>query len=153
MNSSNYFRVNTPNVIHEVIDGEAILINCENGSYYSIDKVGADIWSLIESGVAVSHIINVIAQQYEGSQEDIENGVYQLIKQLQQETLIVPDQERDVNSDAGLGADLNRATINGRKPGFERPVLHAYTDMEDLILLDPIHEVDERGWPHLPENA
>jgi hypothetical protein len=23
-----------------------------------------------------------------------------------------------------------------------------YSDMEDLIMLDPIHEVDESGWPH-----
>jgi hypothetical protein len=23
--------------------------------------------------------------------------------------------------------------------------------MQDLILLDPVHEVDARGWPHLPD--
>jgi hypothetical protein len=26
-------------------------------------------------------------------------------------------------------------------------VLQKYTDMADLLLLDPIHEVDEQGWP------
>ena len=28
------------------------------------------------------------------------------------------------------------------------PVLEKFTDMQDLILLDPVHEVSERGWPH-----
>lgn len=30
---------------------------------------------------------------------------------------------------------------------FEPPVLEKYTDMQDLLLLDPIHEVDDTGWP------
>jgi hypothetical protein len=25
--------------------------------------------------------------------------------------------------------------------------------MQDIILLDPVHEVDERGWPHVSEAA
>jgi hypothetical protein len=32
--------------------------------------------------------------------------------------------------------------------------LHKYTDMEELLLLDPIHDVDETGWPNKsPERA
>jgi hypothetical protein len=34
------------------------------------------------------------------------------------------------------------------KPPFEMPKLSKYTDMEDLLALDPIHEVDEMGWPN-----
>lgn len=29
-------------------------------------------------------------------------------------------------------------------------MLRAYADMEDLLLLDPIHEVHETGWPNQP---
>jgi hypothetical protein len=35
----------------------------------------------------------------------------------------------------------------GKSP-FEMPKLSKYTDMEDLLALDPIHEVDEMGWPN-----
>ena len=35
-------------------------------------------------------------------------------------------------------------------PNFERPKLGKYTDMQDLLLADPIHEVDEQGWPVQP---
>jgi hypothetical protein len=27
------------------------------------------------------------------------------------------------------------------------PVLEKYTDMQELLLLDPIHDVEEAGWP------
>ena len=144
-----HYRVNSPNVIHEVIDGEAVLVNLENGSYYSIDKVGADIWSLIERSTPVSQIIEAIDQQYEGDREAIEEGVNQLITELQQEALIVPDQANNGSSPA---IELDSAADNGEKPSFEPPMLHKYTDMEDLLLLDPIHEVDETGWPNTAPN-
>jgi hypothetical protein len=28
------------------------------------------------------------------------------------------------------------------------PPISKFTDMQDIILLDPVHEVDARGWPH-----
>jgi hypothetical protein len=28
------------------------------------------------------------------------------------------------------------------------PLIEKFTDMEDLLLLDPVHDVDARGWPH-----
>ena len=37
--------------------------------------------------------------------------------------------------------------IDSRLP-FVNPTLTKFTDMQDLLLLDPIHEVDEMGWPH-----
>ena len=32
---------------------------------------------------------------------------------------------------------------------YAKPALHVYADMEELLLLDPIHDVSgEAGWPH-----
>lgn len=138
-----YFQVNSPNVIHEVIDGEAVLVNLESGSYYSIDNVGAAIWEYIENGLNVSQIIEGVADRYEGTQNDIEQGVQQLFTQLQEEQLIVPIEAPQTD---GQVPPVNDAASS--KPPFEVPILHKYTDMEDLLLLDPIHEVDETGWPH-----
>ncbi len=30
---------------------------------------------------------------------------------------------------------------------YAPPALETYTDMQELLLLDPIHDVDETGWP------
>jgi hypothetical protein len=36
--------------------------------------------------------------------------------------------------------------VSGRL-SFTHPQLQKYTDMQELLLLDPIHEVEESGWP------
>ena len=46
--SNQRFRVNTPNVTHETIDGEAVIINLDSGNYYSLVEVGSFIWGLLE---------------------------------------------------------------------------------------------------------
>jgi hypothetical protein len=40
-----------------------------------------------------------------------------------------------------------KARDEGDRPVFGQPVLEKFTDMADLLLLDPIHEVGEAGWP------
>jgi hypothetical protein len=40
---------------------------------------------------------------------------------------------------------LNASTGQSRQ--FVPPVLERYDDMEDLLLLDPVHDVDAQGWP------
>lgn len=43
-----------------------------------------------------------------------------------------------LQSETGCAADLDPNLV------FEK-----YTDMESLLIADPIHEVDEQGWPKL----
>lgn len=35
MSQPTYFRINSPSVIGEIIDGEAIIVNLDSGAYYS----------------------------------------------------------------------------------------------------------------------
>ena len=53
-----HFRINSPKVIHETIDGETVIVNLDSGNYYSLDDIGADIWDSIGKGVPVDHIID-----------------------------------------------------------------------------------------------
>ena len=145
------FRVNSPKVIHEIIDGEAVLVNMESGSYYSIDSVGAVVWDYVEKGLSNSQIVEAITVQYKGEPTDIAQGIQQLLTELQAEQLIVPCE----TSSASEQVPPTYAPLNDQaRPQFEAPILHKFTDMEDLLLLDPIHEVDESGWPNTnPNNA
>jgi hypothetical protein len=36
------------------------------------------------------------------------------------------------------------------KTPFQVPEFAKYNDMQNLLLADPIHDVDETGWPNLP---
>jgi len=48
MSYSQVFRINSPTIIHEIIEGEAVIINMEMGHYYSVDQTGAGIWKLVD---------------------------------------------------------------------------------------------------------
>jgi hypothetical protein len=67
--------------------------------------------------------------------------VQELLSQLQEENLIVP-----VDA-AGEAVDVASSDTNPDKPLFNPPSLNKYSDMQELLLLDPIHDVDDAGWP------
>lgn len=138
------FRVNTPTVTHETIDGEAVIINLDSGNYYSLVDVGSFIWGLIEKGASANDLQDQVSQTYHGDVFDIDRGVQDLLVQLQQENLIVP-----VNSAAEAvdTAQVIPSNNHHEKPSFNPPLLHKYSDMQELLLLDPIHDVDDAGWP------
>jgi hypothetical protein len=126
-----------------------VLVNLENGSYYSIDSVGAVVWGYLEKGLNTSQIVEAISAQYAGETADIAAGIQQLFEDLQAERLIVAV---DLVAGNGSSAVVSHAAPGGTKSKFETPILHKYTDMEDLLLLDPIHDVDETGWPNTNPN-
>jgi hypothetical protein len=141
--SNQRFRVNTPTVTHETIDGEAVIINLDSGNYYSLVDVGSFIWGLIETGASASEVQNLVLQSYQGNATDIDRAVQELLAQLQQENLIVP-----VDGAETLTLDQERSSNNiQEKPSFNPPLLNKYSDMQELLLLDPIHDVDDTGWP------
>ena len=145
MDSSAGLRVNSPTVVQDTIDGEVVIVNLKNGSYYSLDKVGADIWSLLEHGDPVDRIVEGIAQRYDGTRSEIESAVHSLVMELQKEELVVPASQNRPGAPAANPAVQTQAAA--QRPRFVAPTLQKYTDMQDLLLLDPIHDVDEKGWP------
>jgi len=141
--SNQRFRVNTPTVTHETIDGEAVIINLDSGNYYSLVEVGSFIWGLVDKGASASEVQSLVLQTYQGNATDVDRGIQELLGQLQQENLIVP-----VDGTGAVDLDLELPSNNGHeKPSFNPPLLHKYSDMQELLLLDPIHDVDDAGWP------
>jgi hypothetical protein len=145
-----YLRVNTPQVIHESIDGEVIVIDLGTGNYYSLKGSGAEIWdALHRAGVATEdELVAVLDDRFETAREELAAGVASLAAELRAESLIV-------EADASAKADASRPDVSGSAKGpFETPRLEKFTDMQDLVLLDPVHEVDATGWPQRrPDDA
>lgn len=148
MNSSQIYRINRPDIVYEKFDDEILIINLDTGYYYSYAGVGVDIWSLIESGAAVGEIVEGILRRYEcDSADDIENAIERSITELERENLIVPDTTAG-KEDGGAGGLQAPTEPRAGRLKLEAPTLEKYTDMEEFLLVDPIHEVDPRGWPH-----
>ena len=136
------FRVNSPNVIHETIEGEVVLIDLKTGTYYSLRDTGAAVWQAIEQGAGEEGIAAELGSRYEASESEIRDAVRRLLTELEGEGLIRADE-----GEAGPAATPASDTGAARLP-FAAPVLEKHTDMQDLILLDPVHEVGAEGWPH-----
>lgn len=142
MLSNTSFRVNSPSVIGEVLDGEAIIVNLDSGAYYSLNGAGAEMWSAAQTGATLAQLIELIAARYQGAADEIAAGVTALVAELMAEGLLA------TSNAAAAAAEPFVAAAAGPRPPFVRPILEKFTDMADLLLLDPIHEVDEAaGWP------
>ncbi len=142
MKNNQVFRVNSPQVVCEMIDGEVVIVHLEKGYYYSLLKTGADVWSRIERRIDSHSLIKEMTQAYDGSAEEIATAIDEFLENLQHEELIITDSTME-----SVNTDNNTEITN--KGRFEKPMLEKFTDMEDLLLLDPIHEVDvEAGWPN-----
>ena len=144
MSDSSSFKINTASISHETIDGEVVMVNLNNGSYYSMDKAGAVIWNYIDQGMTTKQITEQIKNQYSGESSEIESSINGLIAELQKEELILLFDS--VNGNASDSGNIS-SNLETEKKDFEKPVLQKFTDMQDLLMLDPIHDLDEMGSP------
>lgn len=126
------------NVIHETFDDEVVIIHLERGAYYSLEGAGADVWRLILAGASTDEAVEALSRGYRARRDEVATAVAGLIARLREEGLVEPTPAGTV---AAAGVELKPT-----RP-FEPPVLRKYTDMQDLLLVDPIHEVDDAGWP------
>jgi hypothetical protein len=145
-------RVNAPQVIAETIAGEAMIVNLATGHYFSLQGSGVEIWSEIERERSLSEIVAALEQRYVAVDDEIEAAVLRLVEELEHEQLIVRLGENGYHAEAVPSQDGPHAPARDRQQ-FAQPVLAKFTDMQDIILLDPVHEVDASGWPHAPASS
>lgn len=137
------FRANTPAVAFEVIDGEAVIMNLKSGVYFSAQGTGGLVWTWIEQGIPEATIVASLLAAHQAVPEVVADAVARFIAQLEEHDLVRP---------LPPAAPSWATAPEPQPPGnteFVAPVLEIYKDMQDLLLLDPIHDVDEdAGWPN-----
>lgn len=148
MNFHQTYRINLPAVVSEVFDDEIVIIHLESGAYYSLDQSSALIWELIQQGATETEIVSKIAAHYALVTESLVAVVQPFITELCREQLIIAD-TAVTQACQPAGAKLTDSSFGTAKGPFTPPRLHKFTDMQDLLLLDPIHDVTETGWPHV----
>jgi hypothetical protein len=133
------YRINSPRVVHETLDEETIVIDFETGAYYTLTGVGHWILSLLNQHQTVAQIVDQITARYSGEQEEIDEAVRQFIGNLAAASIIV-------KVATPVPAVALSLPFTPKTP-FTPPLLEEFTDIQDLLLLDPIHEVSKQGWP------
>jgi hypothetical protein len=135
------FRINTPRIAFEQIEDETIIIDFDSGTYFSAGPVGSDIVRQLARGISPDEAVEYARRWYTGDPQTIERGIREFVDALQRESILV-----EMPPDEAAPPESPSATPSGQTV-FEAPILNKYTDMKDLLLLDPIHEVDAEGWP------
>jgi hypothetical protein len=139
------FKLNAPAVVSEIIDGEAVIMHLKSGNYYSTEHVGSQIWSLLEQGLSRGQILDTLTVRYPVAALELGASLDAFVAELLAQDLVCEIAAEPATSIRAAPAASSLA--NGAARPFAAPVLNVYSDMKDLLLLDPIHDVDEIGWP------
>jgi len=130
--------LNTSNISQERLDGEVVVISFNTGKYFSAKGTAADLFWLIENGIDQNLWPQILSENFKdfpssgsGISEFIANGIAEEL------FLNSESPSQDVIS---LPSDYVRGN-------WEIPKLIVFEDLQDLLLLDPIHDTSLEGWP------
>ncbi len=131
------FEINAPTVIGEIVDGEVMVMNLRDGIYYSIAGAGAAIWEALAGGAALDAIAGAVCAASGTPRATVVVDLEAFTKRLVGESILRP---RDATPSP---APLQLVDFgNYRGFDFER-----FDDMRAMLILDPVHEVGDFGWP------
>jgi hypothetical protein len=135
------YRLKSPEVIEESVDGEALIVNLLTGSYYSCEGSAEAAWRMALQGISVARIADVLCQRYDAPPDVIRDSVLEFLEELETEGLVAP-------ADGGSEpvAEGEEKPVAGKQK-FEPLRLQKFSELQDLLLLDPIHDVAGSGWP------
>lgn len=133
-----FYVINAPAVISEPMEDEVVVINLDNGCYYNLNKTAAQIWSGLEQGHSAKTVASHFVRSYPDNADAVMRDFEAFINRITEENLI---RETEAKSPETIDVKITDGTYI--KPDFEK-----FTDMQEMLLLDPIHEVSEAGWPH-----
>lgn len=134
-------RINHGPIVCEQHDDEVIAINLESGAYFSLRGPACRLWSLIEADAVVADLVECFTAGRAGRAEEIAAAVNDFLRQLEAEQLIVPD--------TSAGKSLSAAVADSAETPVPQFELQKYSDMEELLRLDPVHDVGGGGWPEV----
>lgn len=123
------YKLNGDEIAAETIAGEAVILNLSSGVYYSLDGAGGLAWTLLERGHTPAEASARVADRYGADQAAVDADIDALLDALLEAGLLLDD-------DAAVAAEVADDEL---PPAGEyvKPSLRAYTDMGDLLALDP----------------
>lgn len=71
-----------------VIDNEAVILNLENGIYYSLNEVGTKVWELMDGKKSIKDLTAAITAQYDVDEMTVEKDIIELVSDLLSEGLV-----------------------------------------------------------------
>lgn len=127
--------INEAKMFADITDGLAIVINAETGVYYGMNGLGTVVFENIIAGTKIEDVVSALTAV--GTQE-AEAKVNAFVAALVEKEILTEGAE--TSKEVEIAADVATAD------NFEMTV-DEYSDAQELLLADPIHEVKEdSGW-------
>ncbi len=138
MEKIKYYFLDQKNLSCEDFGGEMVAINFDTGKYYGLSETALAIWNLLMRPRTETELIEALEQRFEAGEHDLAANTRAFLKILSDEKLLIITE-----------ANSETETANGaEKKAFTVPGLEVYSDLQELIMLDPVHDADpEHGWP------
>lgn len=69
---------------------EAVILDVETATYYSLNGAGLKIWELLGAGRSAAEISRDLAREYDAPEETIRRDVEELTRRMRQEKILEP---------------------------------------------------------------
>ncbi len=136
------YKLNEEKMFYDYADGQAVVINYQTGMYYGMGLLGSAILDRIIAGKDVEEIITAV-KMLPQCPPDMAERVHGFVKDLQEKEIIVSGP-----TVPGGAEPLAKEVV---EDGFDLK-LDMFAEMADLLLADPVHDVDMQvGWPKLKD--
>ena len=76
-------------IIAQKAANEVLLLNMEDGNYYSLNEIGGRVWELCDGDRTVPQVVAALAAEYEAPYSTLENDVIELLEGFRKGKLIV----------------------------------------------------------------
>lgn len=135
-----YITSHYPQVIYEEADHEVVVVNLLQGTYYYLTGTAAFIWMGLHAGLTTHQVVEQI-EAHVVPPVPITSEVQSFIESLVSLCLVAPA------SALAAHAPPIPSVSEYISAKYESPEIETYSDLQDILLLDPVHDVDESGWP------
>ena len=133
---SKRFEIKSPEVVYDEIDGEYVIVDLASGKYFRIQGESGKLFALIISG-----------QELQTNKDIFSSRTAELIDSTVR-TLVDNSIIREATAENSAGSSDKAVSLD-----LNEFVIEEFTDLQDIIGLDPIHEVDlNQGWPIADES-
>jgi hypothetical protein len=129
--------VSVPLLISQQFDSEVVLANYQNGVYYNLDGSAAQVWLGLKANRTVEEIGSALAAATAGDVPSITQQVQTFVDSMLAEGLIA-------EGAADARAETWAPVLSGI---FVAPEFQRFDNLRELLLMDPVHDAGEEGWP------
>jgi hypothetical protein len=125
------------NIVFEVFDGEIVAVHLDSGKYYSLKDSASYVWNAMMANQSNQAIAQRLSSHYLLDEKLTLSQIDDFIHQLVQEGLLVANDETPESA----------SLLEHPQGLYIAPTFEVFNDMQEILLLDPVHDVDDSGWP------